>query len=317
MSIFVLAKFLLSCAPNQTLNALAQKEGLLTAISGGRTSIENQQSGSLDKKRFDSIAKHTVLVTIQDKSENVVEISSGVILNESFIVTSAHLFEKYKLDGDYSGTIYFGSSGNFSDRAQQKFSKNEFLLPKPDQIDNISNTPNWSMLPGNKDFVFIRLNQGLPKGFEKIIMINDNSFFKAGDSYHAAGFGYSENDRFDYQLRNVDIILSRSNTKQPSKFKEISSSLGVEDLNYFLEFSATAAATVLHGDSGGPIYYEYTDGNGKIVCYLAGIITAHQEPSLNCKNDPSSCSIADYALRVDAFYNDAISVATRIVQGAL
>ena len=66
-------------------------------------------------------------------------------------------------------------------------------------------------------------------------------------------------------LRVLDLTLSRSRSDQSSeKFSAISNILGEEDKKLFLEFNATGAATILEGDSGGPIYYEIINDDGTV-----------------------------------------------------
>jgi len=117
-------------------------------------------------------------------------------------------------------------------------------------------------------------------------------------------------------LRVLDLTLSRSRSDQSSeKFSAISNILGEEDKKLFLEFNATGAATILEGDSGGPIYYEIINDDGTVNPALAGIITGFQRWCHLPIENEASCTIADCGLRVEAFHDDAFATQKRINEG--
>ena len=287
-------------------NVDSQNRGLLQGIIGGKT--DAQTNGSVEKKQFNAISKHVAMIALEEISPSgrkVVEKASAVILNDNFVVTSAHIFEGFKFDSSHQGVIFFGASGDWQKRQRQEFSKNDILNRNADELTR----KGWSLDQGNKDYVFIRIKNGLPSGFSKIAMMNDYEFFKNNKNYRFAGFGRSENGVDDSLMRTLDLTLSRYNSNQASdKFSPIPNILGVEDRNYFLEFYGDARASISLGDSGGAVYFEGTDEQGAPMAFLAGIITGYQSYGQ---------LVADYCLRVDAFYNDAIATSRRIIKGDL
>ena len=315
----LLACEMISCTPTNTPNAQKLNPGLAQGIIGGKTEIQSRQSGLLEKKRFDAISNRMVMVMLEEVNPNgntVLMTASGVILSESFIITSAHIFKGFKFDTSHIGVLFFGASGTWQDRPRMEFSKSDILNKTSREVDEMA-TPDWAKQAGHKDYVLIRINDGLPAGFQNIRMINDIGFFKQGDPYRVAGFGQSEAVKLDYQLRTLDLTLSRSNLNQVSSKFPFPINLGVETEKFFLELNANAANTWRGGDSGGAVYYEHTNASGNIEVYLAGIITSHYDygSSADCANHLSSCAVAGYALRADAFYDDAMATARRIANG--
>ncbi len=316
------AAVLTSCTLQNTPNTNSPKPGVLQGIIGGKTELESRQTSSLEKRRFEAIASRTVMVAFQEITANgrtILSRGTGVIVNESIIATSAHYLEGFKFDNSHGGAIFFGASGRWQDRERQYFSKADILNRSSIEVDQMA-TKDWSLKAGNKDYILIRLREPLPAGFQQMWLMNDLTFFKIGDPYRAAGFGLTEgkNGEYQYELRTLDLTLSRASTSQSNaKYSPISEKLGVEDHNFFLEFDASAAHSVLPGDSGGPLYYEFIESSGKVNVYLAGLITAHQYfgNPLDCQSRLPSCWAANYGLRIDALRIDVLETAKRINRG--
>ncbi len=297
-----------SCTPQNTPNAQALKSGVLQNIIGGKTEAESLAAGAQEAKSFNAIAQHMAMIVVQkrDAQGNIDPYGAGasaVILAPNLIVTSAHTFEGFNMSKGQFGKVYFGSSGEFQNRPTYTFAKADIVDRNTDEMA----VPGWKLQAGHKDYVFIFIKSGVPRGFTGMKMMNDMNFFKKDAHYKAAGFGMSGVNTDDSQLRVLDTTISRWNINQISeKYSPLPDGIGVEDKKYFLELNAHSNSTVYKEDSGGAVYFEGKDEKGEPDLFLAGIISAH-------RGFPTG--MANYSLRVDAFYQDAIEVAKKIYGG--
>jgi V8-like Glu-specific endopeptidase len=288
-SVIVFALALAACGVKVSPNAISAKieeQKNLLGIVGGQRAQEN-----------DEISKHVVLITIEQPlaDNNVkVQVGTGVIISNRFIVTAAHVFENMKIksgpqDSGRTAYLNFGLARKAGSR--QEFFARDFINKSAVDLSD----PNYLDRPGASDYVFIRIPNGLPPGYSKMAVMTDKNDLEHGKRIKTAGYGETNNG---VSMMPVGRIVN---------------SFG---LNYFLESITVGSHRTGDGDSGGPVYYESQEG-GRSHLVLAGIHSSAQffdSYSTCSSHDSDSCKVANYNLRADAFLDEAIRIAKSLSQ---
>jgi hypothetical protein len=307
-SVIVFALALAACGVKVSPNAISAKieeQKNLLGIVGGQRAQEN-----------DEISKHVVLITIEQPlaDNNVkVQVGTGVIISNRFIVTAAHVFENMKIksgpqDSGRTAYLNFGLARKAGSR--QEFFARDFINKSAVDLSD----PNYLDRPGASDYVFIRIPNGLPPGYSKMAVMTDKNDLEHGKRIKTAGYGETNNGVSDLTLRTLDLTVGSTDSNHPMMpVGRIVNSFG---LNYFLESITVGSHRTGDGDSGGPVYYESQEG-GRSHLVLAGIHSSAQffdSYSTCSSHDSDSCKVANYNLRADAFLDEAIRIAKSLSQ---
>lgn len=303
-SIVALTCVISGCGVNVSRNAISEELQDSRKILGVIGGTEAQSS--------DDISRHVVLIRIEERlPNNQTEITSatGVIISNRFIVTAAHTFANIKIK---SGSQEAGPKAYMSfgiepgSSLKQEFFASDFLNKSAAELSD----PAYLMNPNNMDYVFIRIPSGIPQGFSKIGLIGNKNDINVGDKIKLAGYGQTNNQVWDYKLRTLNLNVSATDVN--AAVLTPVPNLNANARTYFLEMATTGSQRASHGDSGGPLYYEIHE-NGKTQLALAGIHTNHKaynSTTSNCRQQESElCKVADYGLRVDAFFEDSLKTA--------